>query len=507
MFDSLGTFRIVSLVFELRGGDTMCLSVFEFRTSMTADSMITQVLAVAPGAAVVETVLIPVALNIDIVVNIAWTADLLDENSAAYQAQYQNALLMFDGFGYFEIVSLVFELRGGDTMCLAIFEFQTALTVAELTDEVMAAHSTAVVSEAPPSVSFTVEVVAAAGTNATEDANIAQLEADFTAWLEAQLVQWSAQYPAMPAISFVSIASSRSGLFGGSPSFVVGFEDSYGIFELTLMDIFFSATFDLGDGFNPMFNAATMFTIFENGVQVYPPDAGLFDENGETLLEERSARRRRSTDNLLGDEEVKALLLMQVMTSQQNVGVNNILPFVLLNDDRNGNVLKFVLFNAMSGGLNSQNGFNSNFFILYKLMEDSSTAASDKSDIALILFAMQAQNPSSSVDSMSLVPFLLMDDSSNNEELILFLEISRQQNRSNCNANRPVTRPAQPQIQQQKFMPARRTPPAPQVFKPAPQVFQQAPVKTVPVKEVSQEKWNAESLQNFLQSNPNDRLG
>ena len=140
-------------------------------------------------------------------------------------------------------------------------------------------------------------------------------------------------------------------------------------------------------------------------------------------------------------------------------------------------------------------------------MEDSSTAASDKSDIALILFAMQSQNPSSSLDSMSLVPFLLMDDNSNNEELILFLEISRQQNRSNCNAHKPVTRPAQPQIQQQRFMPVRRAPPAPKVFQRPPQVFQQAPVKTVPVKEVSQEKWNAESLQNFLKSNPNDRLG
>jgi hypothetical protein len=226
MYYDFGAFRIVSLVFELRGSDTMCLSVIEFRTSLTADSLKTQVLTVAPGAVVVETVLTPVALNIDVVLNIAWTADLLDEDSAAYQAEYQNALLMFDGFGYFEIVSLVFELRGGEVMCLAIFEFQTALTVDELTAEVTAAHPAAVVEEAPPSVSFTVEVVAAAGTNATEDANIDQLQADFTAWLEAQLVLWSAQYPAMPAISFVSIASSRTGLFGGAPSFVVGFEDS-----------------------------------------------------------------------------------------------------------------------------------------------------------------------------------------------------------------------------------------------------------------------------------------
>jgi hypothetical protein len=131
------------------------------------------------------------------------------------------------------------------------------------------------------------------------------------------------------------------------------------------MDIFFSATFDLGDGFNPMLNDATMFTIFEDGVQVYPTeDLNMFDfDDSNLFLEDGSARRRRSTDNLLGDEEVKALLLMQVMTSQQNVGVNNILPFVLLDDDRNGNVLKFVLFNAMSGGLNSQNG-NQNILFL-----------------------------------------------------------------------------------------------------------------------------------------------
>jgi len=293
----------------------------------------------------------------------------------------------------------------------------------------------------------------------------------------------------MPSISFVSISAQRSALFGGEPSFVVEFEPSPLDLEMPLLELFFQATFPLDDGFNPMLNGEALFTIFEDGVQVYPTEA--------------ASRRRRSSDSLLGDEEVKALLLMQVMTAQQNIGVDNILPFVLLEDDRTGNVLKFVLFNAMSGGLNTQNGFNSNFFILYKLMEDSSTATSDKSDIALILFAMQAQNPSSALDSMSLVPFLLMDDNSNNEQLILFLEIARQQNRANC---KPTIRPAsQPQISQnQRFAPA---PPAHHLFKPVQQIVRQAPVKTIPVKEISEEEWNAENLENFLQNNPNHLLG
>jgi len=310
----------------------------------------------------------------------------------------------------------------------------------------------------------------------------------------------------MPSISFVSISAQRSALFGGEPSFVIGFEPSTLDLDMILLDLFFNATVSILEGYNPMLNGNGIFTFFEDGIQVYPP-AEFADSIDLFTIDGVSSRRRRSADNLLGDEEVKALLLMQVMTGQQNIGVNNILPFVLLNDDRSGNVLKFVLFNAMSGGLNSQNGFNSNFLILYKLMEDSSTAASDKSDIALILFAMQAQNPSSALDSMSLVPFLLMDDNSNNEELILFLEISRQQNRANCNANKPAQAQVLPQIQQQRFMPVRPAPPAHHLFKPVPQVVQQAPVKTVPVKEVSEEKWNADQLENFLQSNPNHRLG
>ncbi|CAG5080560.1 Oidioi.mRNA.OKI2018_I69.PAR.g9645.t1.cds [Oikopleura dioica] len=262
---------------------------------------------------------------------------------------------------------------------------------------------------------------------------------------------------------------------GDGVAFSVDLEAESEIFSMLLGEFLVDLTTP-GDNHSELVNDSAVFSIFQNGELIYPAAPG-------------ASRRRRSTDNsdnLLGNEEVKALLLMQIMTNQQSVGVDNILPFVLLSDDRTGNVHKFVLFNAMSGGLSTQHGFDANFLILYKLMEDSSAKSSDKSDIALILFAMQSQNPSSSLDSMSLIPFLLMDDNSNNEELILFLEISRQRNRANCAHNRQYV----PQIQQPRFV------------RPA----QNAPVITIPVQEVSEDKWNSESLTNFLQQNPANRL-
>ena len=107
-----------------------------------------------------------------------------------------------------------------------------------------------------------------------------------------------------------------------------------------------------GENHSDLVNDNAVFSVFQDGEQIYPVAAPVF-------------RRRRSSDNsdnLLGNEEVKALLLMQVMTNQQSIGVDNILPFVLLSDDRTGNVLKFVLFNAMSGGLSTQHGKSFIFF-------------------------------------------------------------------------------------------------------------------------------------------------
>ena len=77
-----------------------------------------------------------------------------------------------------------------------------------------------------------------------------------------------------------------------------------------------------------------------------------------------------------------------------------------------------------------------NFVMLLSLLKEdcngNSVCGSDKNDIAIIMLAMQTQSPGSALDAFSMLPILMMRDSSNNEDLILFMEISRQRNKYIC---------------------------------------------------------------------------
>ena len=100
--------------------------------------------------------------------------------------------------------------------------------------------------------------------------------------------------------------------------------------------------------------------------------------------------------------------------------------------------------------------------LLSLVKEDNSRiSATNKKDLGIIMLAMQTQerfkklkknkilekflyiifiksskNPGNSLESTSLLPLLLMKENSNNAELLIFMEVSRQRNRQLC---RPKT--------------------------------------------------------------------
>ena len=64
-----------------------------------------------------------------------------------------------------------------------------------------------------------------------------------------------------------------------------------------------------------------------------------------------SRRRRRS----IGSSKLKTILLFQALTGQSDLGFNQLMPFILLNDEED-NVMLTVLLSMIHGGNTSQNG-------------------------------------------------------------------------------------------------------------------------------------------------------
>lgn len=74
-----------------------------------------------------------------------------------------------------------------------------------------------------------------------------------------------------------------------------------------------------------------------------------------------------------------------------------------------------------------------NFVLIQSLTEKCASASCDSSgDLAIILLAMLTQAPGGTLEPMSMLPILLMSEKSNNQDLILFMEIARQRNKQSC---------------------------------------------------------------------------
>jgi len=101
------------------------------------------------------------------------------------------------------------------------------------------------------------------------------------------------------------------------------------------------------------------------------------------------------------------------------------------------------MLSSMTGGMNSQQGFDNNFnMMLPLLLMDSDDSSDDSSmDLLVLMMAMQSQAPNSAFGTDMMLPLLLMDDDSDNETLMFFMMMN--QGKTKCepevvNVTRPL---------------------------------------------------------------------
>merc|ERR1711956_207402 len=133
------------------------------------------------------------------------------------------------------------------------------------------------------------------------------------------------------------------------------------------------------------------------------------------------------------DSNIKTLLMMQTMSQGNNgLDMNTMLPFLLMGneDSDSDNVLLMVMMNSMTGGMDSPQGFEHNFNLMMPLLllsgNDDNDASDDDSetdmDMLVLMMAMQSQAPGSAMGSNAMLPLLMMNEGSdNNQELIMFM--------------------------------------------------------------------------------------
>jgi len=139
-----------------------------------------------------------------------------------------------------------------------------------------------------------------------------------------------------------------------------------------------------------------------------------------------------SSDNLM------MLMMMQTMGNSP-VGMDMMMPFLMMNDNSDDNsLMMMVMMNAMTGGMNSQGGFDTNFNMLLPLAmkecdDGDDECEKNKKDMMIILMAMQSKSPNSGFGSDMLIPMMMMDDDSNNEDLIFFMMMNG--NKQSCDVH------------------------------------------------------------------------
>ena len=105
-----------------------------------------------------------------------------------------------------------------------------------------------------------------------------------------------------------------------------------------------------------------------------------------------------SDDGNSTSDSLMLMMMMQTMGSQP-IGMEQMMPLILMSDsasDSADSLLLMVMLNSMSGGLNSQSGFDSNFnMLLPLLMSDCADSDADckkkQKNMMVMMMAMQSQ--------------------------------------------------------------------------------------------------------------------
>ena len=97
-----------------------------------------------------------------------------------------------------------------------------------------------------------------------------------------------------------------------------------------------------------------------------------------------------SSDNLM------MMLMMQSMGNQP-IGLNSMMPFIMMNDqDEDSSLLMMIMMNSMTGGMDSQQGFDNNFNMMMPLLMNGCDDGDDECEkkqknMFVLMMAMQSQ--------------------------------------------------------------------------------------------------------------------
>jgi len=131
-----------------------------------------------------------------------------------------------------------------------------------------------------------------------------------------------------------------------------------------------------------------------------------------------------------GNSFSDSLMMMMMMQSMGNspISMNQLMPFLLMEQSEES-VLMMVLVNSITGGMDTQQGFDNNFNILLQLLLDESDKDSDSdmdsTNLMVTMMAMQSQAPNTRMGPNMMLPLLLMDDNSDNEKLMFYMMMSQ----------------------------------------------------------------------------------
>ena len=128
------------------------------------------------------------------------------------------------------------------------------------------------------------------------------------------------------------------------------------------------------------------------------------------------------------DSNMKTLLLMQAMSEgNRGLDLTTMMPFLLMEEESDSDsLLLMVMMNSMTGDLDSQEGFANNFNMLLPLLMGEDDSEGDM-DMLVILMAMQSQSPGSAMGANAMLPLLMMDSESDNQDLIFFMMMNSNQ--------------------------------------------------------------------------------
>jgi len=97
--------------------------------------------------------------------------------------------------------------------------------------------------------------------------------------------------------------------------------------------------------------------------------------------------------------------------------------------------LMMVMLSSMTGGMETQQGFDNNFNMMLPMLlsecdGDDEECEKKQKNMMVMMMSMQSQSPNTQMGPKMMLPMLLMNDESDNGNLMFYMMMS--QNKAQC---------------------------------------------------------------------------